>query len=53
LRQVESLAAELVELLPPLPEGERLVERRLAVLESLDDLLELLLRLLEARPVVQ
>ena len=36
-------------MLAPLPECERFVERRLAVLEALDDLLELLLGVLEVR----
>ncbi len=47
LRRVEPLAAERVELLAALPQRERLVERRLALLQPLDDLLELGLRLLE------
>ena len=48
LGAVELLAAERVELLASLPERQRLVERGLALLEPLDDLLELGLRLLEA-----
>src|SRR5207302_1420639 len=46
-RAVELLAAERIELLTALPERERLVERGVALLEPLDDLLELELRLLE------
>src|SRR5438093_6069529 len=49
LRAVEPLPAEAVELLAALPERERLVEVDVAALEPLDDLLELLLRLLECR----
>ncbi len=49
LGRVEPLPAELVEVLAALPECERLVERRLPVLEALDDLLELLLGVLEGR----
>jgi hypothetical protein len=44
---VELGLAEGVELLAALPQLQRLVERRLPALESLDDLLELCLRLLE------
>ena len=49
LRRVELRAAERVQLLAALPERDRLVERNLAALEPLDDLLELRLRLLEGR----
>src|SRR4029079_8545457 len=40
---MEPVFTEPVELLAPLPELQRLVERRLAALEPVDDLLELLL----------
>src|SRR5581483_11676101 len=46
---VELAAAEGVELLAALPQRERFVERNLAALEALDDLLELRLGLLERR----
>src|SRR5205085_10361886 len=49
LRVVEPGPAQRVELLATLPERERLVERRLPVLEPFDDLLELDLRLLEGQ----
>src|SRR6186997_1140923 len=48
---VEALPAEAVELLAALPELQRLVERRLARLEPVDDLLQLLLGLLEGHLV--
>jgi hypothetical protein len=51
LGRVEPLLAEAVELLAPLPELERLVERRFTGLEAMDDLLELGLRLLERHRV--
>src|SRR4029453_11716654 len=51
LGRVEPLLAEAVELLTALPQLERLVERRLARLEPVDDLLELLLGLLEGHRV--
>ncbi len=46
---VELRAAERVQLLAALPEGDRLVERNLAALEAFHDLLELRLCLLERR----
>jgi len=49
LRGVELRPAEGIELLAPLPQLERLLERRLPVLEPLHDLLELHLRLFERR----
>src|SRR5205823_3290827 len=49
LRGVELDAAEAVELLAALPKRDRLVERGLAALEPLHDLLELALRRLEGR----
>src|SRR6266540_338923 len=51
LRRVEPLAAEVVQLLAALPERDRLVERRLPVLEALHDQLQLLLRVLERQRV--
>src|SRR5205823_14870732 len=47
LGAVELLTAERVEFLSAFPQGERLVERRLPLLEPPDDLFRLGLRLLE------
>src|SRR5207247_5065731 len=49
LRTVELLATEAVELLTALPEGDRLLERGLAALEPVDDLLELRLGCFEGQ----
>src|SRR5262245_8580597 len=47
VRRVELRSAEGVQLLAALPELDRLIERRLAGFQPLDDLLELVLRALE------
>src|SRR5207247_4311287 len=49
LSRVEPRGAEPVELLAALPERDCLVEARVPALESLDDALQLALRLLEGR----
>ena len=48
LRRVELGRADGIELLPALPERDRLVEARLSALEPLDDRLQLALGVLEA-----
>jgi hypothetical protein len=53
LGRVEALAAEAIQLLASLPEPQGFVERGLAALEALDNLLELALGLLEGALLAQ